>query len=69
MTRPIVVAIGKVGESTACHERATISRFGIRGIGSVFFLLFAINRGVYRRAWRFGQAIDGRYKRRKSVAA
>ena len=44
--RPIAVAIGSVGESTAHHERATISWFGIRGIGSVFYLLFAIDRGM-----------------------
>ena len=34
--RPIAVAIGTVGESTAHYERATIFWFGIRGIGSVF---------------------------------
>ena len=43
---PIAVAIGTVGESTAHHERTTISWFGIRGIGSVFYLLFEIDRGV-----------------------
>ena len=46
MIRPIVVAIGTVGESTAYYKRATISWFGIRGIGSVFYLLFAIDCGV-----------------------
>lgn len=44
--RPIAVAIGTVGEKTAHHERATIAWFGIRGIGSVFYLLYAIDRGV-----------------------
>ena len=46
MIRPIAVAIGTVGESTAHYERAIVSWFGIRGIGSVFYLLFAIDRGV-----------------------
>ena len=44
--RLIAVAIGTVGEKTAHHECATISWFDIRGIGSVFYLLFAIGRGV-----------------------
>jgi sodium/hydrogen antiporter len=44
--RPLAVWAGTVGEPMALHERATTSWFGIRGIGSVFYLMFAIRHGV-----------------------
>jgi sodium/hydrogen antiporter len=44
--RPLAVWIGTLGESMTVPERAMVSWFGIRGIGSVFYLMFAIRHGV-----------------------
>lgn len=47
--RPLSVAAATVGERLTVPERAMISWFGIRGIGSVFYLLFALRHGVEGR--------------------
>ena len=44
--RPLAVAAGTLGEPITARQRAMISWFGIRGIGSVFYLMFAIRHGV-----------------------
>jgi len=44
--RPLSVAAGTLGEPMTSRQRAMISWFGIRGIGSVFYLMFAIRHGV-----------------------
>jgi NhaP-type Na+/H+ or K+/H+ antiporter len=44
--RPMAVFAGTLGESVGFTQRAMIGWFGIRGIGSVFYLLFAIRHGV-----------------------
>jgi NhaP-type Na+/H+ or K+/H+ antiporter len=44
--RPLAVATGTLGERMTAGQRAMISWFGIRGIGSLFYLLFAIRHGV-----------------------
>jgi len=44
--RPLAVASGTPGAPMAERQRAMISWFGIRGIGSVFYLMFAIHHGV-----------------------
>ena len=44
--RPLSVAAGTLGEPMTRRQRAMISWFGIRGIGSVFYLMFAIRHGV-----------------------
>jgi NhaP-type Na+/H+ or K+/H+ antiporter len=44
--RPLAVAGGTLGEPLTPHERRMISWFGIRGIGSVFYLMFAMRHGV-----------------------
>jgi len=44
--RPLAVAGGTLGEPLTSHQRRMISWFGIRGIGSVFYLMFAIRHGV-----------------------
>ena len=38
---------GTLGEPMAGHERVIVSWFGIRGIGSVFYLMFALRHGVH----------------------
>lgn len=44
--RPVAFALGTLGEPMTGPQRAMIGWFGIRGIGSVFYLLFAIRHGV-----------------------
>ena len=44
--RPVSVVAGTLGEPMTARQRAMISWFGIRGIGSVFYLMFAIRHGV-----------------------
>ena len=44
--RPAAVLAGTVGQPMRKHQRAMICWFGIRGIGSVYYLLFAIRHGV-----------------------
>lgn len=44
--RPLAVWVGVLGEPMGMRQRAVISWFGIRGIGSVFYLMFAIEHGI-----------------------
>jgi len=44
--RPISAALATVGEPLAMSQRALIGWFGIRGIGSVFYLMFALHHGL-----------------------
>lgn len=44
--RPLAVFAGTVGGSYERYQRAMMSWFGIRGIGSVFYLMFAIRHGI-----------------------
>jgi NhaP-type Na+/H+ or K+/H+ antiporter len=44
--RPVAVIAGTAGGSYGEYQRAMMSWFGIRGIGSVFYLLFAIRHGI-----------------------
>lgn len=44
--RPIAVAAGTLGVAGTGRARAMVSWFGIRGIGSVFYLMFAIRHGI-----------------------
>lgn len=44
--RPLAVSAGALGEPMTGRQRSMISWFGIRGIGSLFYLLFAIRHGV-----------------------
>lgn len=46
LLRPLAVAAGTLGEPMTPRQRSMISWFGIRGIGSVFYLMFAIRHGV-----------------------
>ena len=46
LIRPIAVIIGLLGYRGAAMERAMISWFGIRGIGSLYYLMYAVNRGL-----------------------
>lgn len=44
--RPVAVAIGLCGTDAKPAQRRLMAWFGIRGIGSLYYLLFAINHGV-----------------------
>ncbi|HEY0593890.1 MAG TPA: cation:proton antiporter [Thermoanaerobaculia bacterium] len=48
VVRPLAVAVGFVGRSVPRDRRWLISWFGIRGVGSIYYLMFAINRGMPR---------------------
>ncbi len=44
--RPVSVTLGLLGQKVPASERRLISWFGIRGIGSLYYLMFVLNRGV-----------------------
>lgn len=44
--RPFAVLVGMAGNPGAKHQRVMIAWFGIRGIGSVFYLMFALHHGI-----------------------
>jgi len=44
--RPLSVWLGLLGASVSGDQRRLISWFGIRGIGSIYYLMFALNRGL-----------------------
>jgi sodium/hydrogen antiporter len=46
VVRPLSVWLGLLGSGTAADQRRLIGWFGIRGIGSVYYLMFAISHGL-----------------------
>jgi NhaP-type Na+/H+ or K+/H+ antiporter len=44
--RPLSVLVATVGEGVSARQRAMMGWFGIRGIGSVFYLLWALRQGL-----------------------
>jgi NhaP-type Na+/H+ or K+/H+ antiporter len=44
--RPLAVAIGLAGATTQPPQRLLIGWFGIRGIGSLYYLGYALNHGL-----------------------
>ena len=44
--RPVAVTVGLIGSSTTGSQRWMTSWFGIRGIGSLYYLMYAINNGL-----------------------
>ena len=47
--RPLAVALGLAGAATVRPQRLLISWFGIRGIGSLYYLGYALNHGLDAR--------------------
>ena len=45
LIRPLSVAVGLAGSHTSRSQRALIGWFGIRGIGSLYYLMYAIEPG------------------------
>ena len=51
--RPAAVLAGLLGSKRAAAERGLLCWFGIRGIGSVYYLMYATNRGLdAEMAWQ-----------------
>ncbi len=48
--RPLSVAIGLVGSKTSVGQRGLIGWFGVRGVGSLFYLTYAIGQGLDKAA-------------------
>ena len=46
LVRPSAVAIGLIGCDIKPGQRRLMAWFGIRGIGSLYYLLYAINHGL-----------------------
>jgi NhaP-type Na+/H+ or K+/H+ antiporter len=44
--RPLAVALGLAGSGTSPTQRRLVAWFGIRGIGSLYYLCFALNHGL-----------------------
>ena len=44
--RPAAVALGLSGSQSSANQRWLIGWFGIRGIGSLYYLTFAMNHGL-----------------------
>ncbi len=44
--RPVAVTLGLAKSSTSGNQRWMVSWFGIRGIGSLYYLMYAINHGL-----------------------
>jgi len=48
VVRPLSVWLGMLGAPVSGDQRLLISWFGIRGIGSIYYLMYAINHGLPR---------------------
>jgi sodium/hydrogen antiporter len=46
VVRPLAVWLGMLGASVSRDQRLLMSWFGIRGIGSLYYLMFAVNQGL-----------------------
>ena len=46
VARPVSVMIGLYGSDASMRVRSIIGWFGVRGIGSIYYLMFAINHGL-----------------------
>jgi NhaP-type Na+/H+ or K+/H+ antiporter len=44
--RPLAVGIGLLGSRASAMQRRLVAWFGIRGVGSLYYLMFAIQHGL-----------------------
>jgi NhaP-type Na+/H+ or K+/H+ antiporter len=44
--RPLSVSLGLLGAPVSREQRVLMSWFGIRGVGSIYYLMFAVEHGV-----------------------
>jgi NhaP-type Na+/H+ or K+/H+ antiporter len=47
VVRPLAVAVGLTASKTTGVQRGLVAWFGIRGVGSVYYLMFAETHGLY----------------------
>lgn len=47
--RPVAAGIGMIGSAATPQQKAFIAWFGIRGIGSIYYLMYAIEQGLAER--------------------
>ena len=52
VARPLSVLLGLAGSETSMRVRLIIGWFGVRGIGSIYYLMYAINHGLPRELTR-----------------
>jgi NhaP-type Na+/H+ or K+/H+ antiporter len=53
VVRPVASLVGLVGGRTGPRERTVISVFGVRGVGSVFYVAYAFQAGQFPDSvWR-----------------
>jgi len=57
VVRPATGMLGLLGSHLPMHERLAISSFGIRGMGSFYYLAFALNQAQFERGGRLWSAI------------
>lgn len=50
VVRPVAAYVGLLGVRIPARERRAIGFFGIRGIGSIYYLAFALERGEFAQA-------------------
>ncbi len=50
LVRPIAAGLSLIGHPASAPERAIVAFFGIRGLGSVFYLAYALNHGTFVEA-------------------
>lgn len=48
VVRPVSVMLGLLGSGTSMRVRSIAAWFGVRGIGSVYYLMYAMNHGLPR---------------------
>jgi NhaP-type Na+/H+ or K+/H+ antiporter len=46
VVRPLSVAIGMAGSTAHAGQRWLLGWFGIRGVGSLYYLMYAVNHGL-----------------------
>ena len=46
VVRPVAVIVGMLGSRTLAHEISLTAWFGIRGIGSIYYLMYAVVHGL-----------------------
>jgi sodium/hydrogen antiporter len=46
VVRPLSVAVGLIGKDVSRNQKALVGWFGIRGIGSIYYLTYALAHGV-----------------------
>ncbi len=49
VVRPVAVLLGLAGSRSGKMQRGLIAWFGIRGIGSIYYLMYAVNHGLPER--------------------